>query len=85
MAKEPLQGPYKHTFKKTIKIAPIEITFHEETDSTHVPPADCGCGGGSSPLEAILAAVQQYAAQAAAAPASPVPDDGGPEGGGHTH
>lgn len=61
---EQAPGPFKDKHTKTIKVSPIEITISEERDSTHVPPKDCGCGGGAS-LSDIVQAAQQYAAQAA--------------------
>lgn len=62
--KEPSPGPFESTTTKTIELSPIKFTVTETTKSTHVPPAPCGCGGGSSALGAIMDLVQQYAAQA---------------------
>lgn len=70
--KEPSPGPYESTTTKTIELSPIKFTVTETTKSSHVPPAPCGCGGGSSALEAIMQLVQQYAAQAAGAHEVPV-------------
>lgn len=70
MSKEPLPGPYNHTTTKTVELAPIKFTVTERTESSHVPPAKCGCGGGGSSISSILDYLQQYAAQYAAS-ASP--------------
>jgi hypothetical protein len=71
--KEPSPGPYKSTTTKVIKITPIEFTVTTTIDSTHVPPPDCGCGGGTDILSILQAAASQLGAQVGPPPA-PVND-----------
>lgn len=67
------QGPYAKSYTKTIKVSPIEITITEKHESTHVPPADCGCGGGSGISIGDLMGAAKMATEYATASAAAVP------------
>lgn len=69
-------GPYKRTYTKTIKVAPVEFTITENDESTHVPSAECDCDGGTPPglLEAIMTMLQNLGKTPPPTAAEPPPD-----------
>lgn len=81
---EPALGPYTSTTTKTIKVSgPIEFTVTTKVESTHVPTAPCGCGGGALGIADFLAGLaQSMPGVASAFTGSPTPT---PDGDGHAH
>lgn len=48
------QGPYSVKSTSTIKIGAVEVTVEKTSESSHVPPAPCGCGDTSSMADSFV-------------------------------
>lgn len=67
--KAPVLGPYKSTRTTKLEFTPFTLTVTTVDDSTHVPPAPCGCGGGGGISEIVANAMAAMAR--ASAPMTP--------------